>query len=266
MRRAIHRPALGKIGPLLVPAPELEPATLEPIIKLRHGIGAFLGVQKGVGQRVGTCEVLRPFDHAGDRMVDGQRLNRLPKIAQVLVPDADSEQAAIVLHHSDAYASVRRVDHDVHRAVACEDVTQRPQTRVRIAQMVKHARANNLVEGLAEFPDPLDRKAVELQISDVVLVLKITGVTQACFAEIDRSHARFRLHERVPRSLRGPTSSNKNFAIRPWRLERPQQQVLGSATVRVAIAVQAFLERRNRRRVWMELVEGANRRRSIRRA
>jgi len=124
MRRVLDRSALGKVGSLLVPASELEAAKLEPIVDLRHGIGAVLRVQERVGERVGLCEILRPFHNGCYRMVDRQRLNRLPKIAQVFVPDADPEQAAIVLHHGDADASVRRVDHDVHRAVACEDVPQ----------------------------------------------------------------------------------------------------------------------------------------------
>ena len=57
-------------------------------------------------------------------MVDGQRLNRLPKIAQVFVRDADPQQPAIVLHHGDAGAAIRRIDHDVHGAVARKDITQ----------------------------------------------------------------------------------------------------------------------------------------------
>ena len=77
MRRVLDRAALGKVGRLLVPAPELEAATLEPVVKLRHGIGALLWVQQRVGERVRPREVLRPFHDAGDRMVDWQRLNRL---------------------------------------------------------------------------------------------------------------------------------------------------------------------------------------------
>src|SRR5580692_11994054 len=105
MRRAIDRAALRKVGRLLVPAPEIEAASFQPIVNLRHGIGAILWVQQCVSERVRPCEVLRPFDYASDRMVDWQPLNRLAEIAQVLVPDADPEQSAIVLHHVDACAS-----------------------------------------------------------------------------------------------------------------------------------------------------------------
>ena len=78
----------------------------------------------------------------------------------------------------------------MHRAVDRENIAQRAKTGVRIVQVMKHPRANNLVECLAKLPDPLDRKPVELQVSDVVLLLKISGVAQARFADVDRGDAR----------------------------------------------------------------------------
>ena len=93
MRRAVDRSALRKIGRLLVPAPELEAAPLEPVVNLRHGIGAVLRVQQRVGERVGSREILRPFHDAGDRMVDGQRLNRLAQDRAGLRPGRRSRAA-----------------------------------------------------------------------------------------------------------------------------------------------------------------------------
>ena len=52
---------------------------------------------------------------------------------------------------------------------------------VRVAQVVKHARANDLVERLAKLPNPLDRKPVELQISYVVLLLEDRGCGASLF-------------------------------------------------------------------------------------
>ena len=251
MRRVLDRAALGKVGRLLVPAAEFEAATLEPVIKLRHGISALLRVQQRIGERVRSREILRPFHDAGDRMVGGQRLNRLPKIAQFVVPDADPEQPAIVLHHGDAGAAIRRIDHDVHRAVARKDIAQRAKARVRVAQMMKHARANDLVEGLAKLADPFDRKPVELQISDVVLLLKIARVAQACFAEVDRGHARVRLHERMTRGLRRAASGHKDRSVWTRLFEGPQQQVLRAPTLRIAIGVQTPLETGDWRRIGM---------------
>ncbi len=140
-----------------------------------------------------------------------------------------------------------------------KDVAQRAKTRVRIAQMVKHAGANDLVECLAELRDPLDRKPVELQISYVVLLLKIAGVAQARFADVDRGHARVRLHERVPRGLRRSASSDKDRSVWPRLLQWPQQQRLRPAPARVPIAIEATLEAGDGRWIGMQLIERANR-------
>ena len=76
--------------------------------------------------------------------------------------------------------------------------------------MMKDACAHNLVEGLAKLADPFDRKPVELQVSYVVLLLKIVCVAQACFADVDRGDARVGLHERVTRGLGCSTASDKD--------------------------------------------------------
>ena len=76
--------------------------------------------------------------------------------------------------------------------------------------MVKHPRANDLVERLAKLLNPLDRKPVEPQISYVVFALKIAGVAQACFADVDRDHTRVGLHERMTRGLRRAAASDED--------------------------------------------------------
>ena len=62
-----------------------------------------------------------------------------------------------------------------------EDIAQRAKADVRVVQVVKHARADNLVERLAKLPDPLDRKPVELQISYVMLLLEDHGCGASSF-------------------------------------------------------------------------------------
>jgi hypothetical protein len=124
---------------------------------------------------------------------------------------------------------------------------------------MKHPCANDLVERLAKLANPFDRKPVKTQISDVVLLFKITGVAQARFAEVDRGHARFGLHERMTRRLRRSAPSHKNRSVWTRLLERPQQQILRSAPVRIAIAIEALLEAVDGRRIWVRLVERANR-------
>src|SRR5580698_2790520 len=125
--------------------------------------------------------------------------------------------------------------------------------------MMKHACANNLIERLAKLRDPLDRKPVELQISYVVLLLKIMGVAQTCFADVDRGDTRVRLHERMTRGLRCAASSDKDGSIGTRLFQRPQQQRLRAPPLRITIMIKALFEGGDRRRIRMRLVERANR-------
>jgi hypothetical protein len=87
--------------------------------------------------------------------------------------------------------------------------------------VVKHPCANDLVERLAEFPDSLDRKPVEAQISYGMLLLKISGVAQAGFADVDCGHAGVGLGERIPGGLRRSAPSDKDRSICARLLQWP---------------------------------------------
>src|SRR6516164_3238432 len=91
MRHPCDRPASRQIWSLLEPAPKAEATTLEPGIELRHGIGAILGVEQCVGERVGICEILCPPRYAGDWMVGGERTDRGAEVLQFLLRGADPE-------------------------------------------------------------------------------------------------------------------------------------------------------------------------------
>jgi hypothetical protein len=125
--------------------------------------------------------------------------------------------------------------------------------------MMKHACANDLIERLAKLRDPLDCKLVKLQISYVMLSLKISGVAQACFADVDRDDTRVGLHERMTRGLRRAAASDEDGSIWTRLFQRPEQQRLRAPPVRITIAIKALLERGDRRRIRMRLVERANR-------
>src|SRR5580692_7137801 len=109
--------------------------------------------------------------------------------------------------------------------------------------MMKHACANDLVERLAQLPYPFDRKPVELQISYVMLLLKISGVAQTCLADVDRGDARVGLHERMTRGLRCAASSDKDGSIGTRLFQRPQQQRLRAPPLRIRMRL---VERANR--------------------
>ena len=129
--------------------------------------------------------------------------------------------------------------------------------------MMKDARANNLVERLAKLAYPLDREPVELQISYVMLLLKITGVAQACFADVDRGDTRVRLHERMTRGLRRAAASDEDGSIGTRLFHRPQQQGLRAPPLRIAITIKTRFEGGDRRRIGVRLVECANRLRAL---
>src|ERR1700729_744793 len=120
--------------------------------------------------------------------------------------------------------------------------------------MMKHACANDLIERLAKLRDPLDCKLVKLQISYAMLLLKISGVAQACFADVDRDDTRVGLHERMTRGLRRAAASDEDGSIGTWLFQRPKQQRLRAPTLRIAIAIETLLEGREGRRIGVRLV------------
>jgi hypothetical protein len=192
-------------------------------------------------------------------MVARQSLNRPSKIAQIAIADANPEQPAIILHHSNASAAVRRVDHDEHGAIARKDIAQCAKACVWVAQMMKHACANDLIERLAKLADALDRKPLKTQISYVMLLLKFSRVAQTCFADIYRCDTRVGLHERMTRGLRRAAAGDENGSIWPRLFQRPQQQILRAAPARIAVAIEALIEAGDWRRIGVRLVESANR-------
>ena len=89
-------------------------------------------VQQRVGQRPLLPEVRRVAQQARQRMPRRQLLERGDEIAYLVVRGRDADQPAELLQHVDAGPSVRRVHHEVHRAVRLEHVAQRAQRRVGI--------------------------------------------------------------------------------------------------------------------------------------
>src|SRR6185503_16088619 len=99
---------------------------------------------------------------------------------------ANPEQPAILLHHVDPGPAVACIDHQPHRAPRSEDIAKGAQAVVRVGHMVEHAGADDQVEGARQAADILDRETMEFEVIQIVLALKITRVTQARFAYVDR--------------------------------------------------------------------------------
>src|ERR1700756_1908563 len=102
-------------------------------------------------------------------MVRRQRLDCGAKISQILVRRADSEQAAVLLHHIDSCPAVACVDSQAHCAAWTHHVSKRAKTLLRVRQMMQHSRTNHQVERASNLPDALDRELMQLEVLKIVL-------------------------------------------------------------------------------------------------
>ena len=116
------------------PAPKPQASGTEEIEKLRHRIGAILRVQQRVGQAGFVAEVGRIAQQRLQRMVWRQRLQAGSEFANLGRSGADAEPAAVVLQQVDPGAAIGRVHHQVHGAIGCQDVVQRPQSLVGVGR------------------------------------------------------------------------------------------------------------------------------------
>ena len=154
-------------------------------------------------------------------MVGRQRLEGGAEIAQLVLRRADAEQATVLLHHVDAGAAVRRIDHQVHRTLRAEHVAKRAQADVRVGQVMEHAGAHDLVERAPQFPDALDRELMEFEIVEVVLALQIARVAQAGLADVDGRDSRLGLAQRMAGRLRRAAAGDQDLLVLPRLLGRP---------------------------------------------
>jgi len=99
---------------------------------------------------------------------------------------------------------------------------------------------------------------VEVEISQAIFLLKIAGVAQAGFAEVDCGHARVRLAQRMNGSLRRSTAGDQDLSICPLLFGGPQQKRHRPASIRVAIEFAVPIEITDRRRIWVTIVESAH--------
>ena len=81
-----------------------------------------------------------------------QRAERDDEIADLVVGGLDADAAAELLQHVNARPSVRRVHHEMHRAVRLEHVAQTPERRLRVREMVQDTGAHDPVERHSKSP------------------------------------------------------------------------------------------------------------------
>ena len=126
--------------------------------------------------------------------------------------------------------------------------------------MVQHARADDVLECLAEFAGPLDGELPHLEVLQPVLALELFGERDAPRADVDADDARIRPADGVMRRLARAASRDQNAAIvavgfgglKQMRLGAappvvPRAAVRGDVVHRLRVGV-AFVERSYARR------------------
>ncbi len=83
MRDLRDHPALSQVGSLLDPAAEGHAAALEPRIELRHSVGAIVGMEQCVCERLGMIDVDGPPEHGGNWMGCRQLLKCVRQLSQI---------------------------------------------------------------------------------------------------------------------------------------------------------------------------------------
>ena len=77
-------------------------------------------MQQGICQARLGSEIRCVANQRTERMIGWQGAEAFRELADFVAARADTKTAAIVLQHVDSGASVRRVQHQVHRPVGCE--------------------------------------------------------------------------------------------------------------------------------------------------
>src|SRR6516165_2333343 len=125
--------------------------------------------------------------------------------------------------------------------------------------MVQHTGAGDLIKSLAELADLLDRQPMEIEVSQAVFLLKLAGMTEAGFADVDGRDVSVGLAQRIDGSLGGSAAGDQYLSIWPVLLRGPHQQGQCPTPIGVVIELAVPIEVAKRRRIRVALVESAHR-------
>src|SRR4029453_3115213 len=116
-------------------------------------------------------------------MAGRQRCERRDEIADLLIVGMDAYPSAEFLQHIDASPSIRRIHHEMHRAVRFQHAAQSAEPRIGIREMMENPGADNLIEARFQVAYPLDGKLADLKIVQVVFPLELLGTAHTGCAE-----------------------------------------------------------------------------------
>src|SRR5262245_46253314 len=125
--------------------------------------------------------------------------------------------------------------------------------------MVQHAGRDDQIELPIERIHALDRKLAGLEIREVVLALQRLGVIEARRADVDADDSRRGAADGVLRRLPRAASRHQDVEVGAIRPVRPEQMEIGAMAVLVAPLVARAIEIPDRWRIWMSVVERADR-------
>ena len=138
-----------------------------------------------------------------------------------------------------------------------EHVAQRAQAGVGIGQMVQHAGADDVLEGLPEFGGALDGELAHLEVVERVLALQLLRERDALRADVDADDSSARPAQRVVRRLRRAAAGDQDAAVFAVGLGRPEEMRFG-APARVVPGAAVRVEIVDGRRVGMRFVKSAH--------
>src|SRR5262245_689718 len=143
-------------------------------------------------------------------MTGWQRCERRDEIPNLLIVGMDADSSAELLKHIDASPPVRRIHHEMHRAVRFQHAAQSSEPRIGVREMMENPGADNLIEVRFQLVYPLDGKLADLEIVQVVFPLELLGRAHTGCAEVDAGDLSRRPTHGMLGSLRCSAAGNQD--------------------------------------------------------
>src|SRR4051812_11755572 len=117
-------------------------------------------MQKRIGKCCGVPKIWGFAQQVPQWMSRRQPRQGIDKLPNSFIRGANADSSAELLQHIDTVPAVRSIHHKMHCSIALQHAAKRGEPRIRISKVMENARADNLIEVLAQLVDPFDRKLV----------------------------------------------------------------------------------------------------------
>src|SRR5882724_2927619 len=143
-------------------------------------------------------------------MAGWQHCERSDEIPDLLIVGMDADPSAEFLQHIDASPAVRRIHHEMHRAVRFQYAAQSAEARIGVRKMMENPGADNLIEAHIQVTYLLDGKLADLEIVQVVVPFELLGRAHTGCAEVDAGDMSRRPTQSMFGRLRCPAAGNQD--------------------------------------------------------